>query len=81
MRDGSARLRESDDDLPSLVQFRDPSGARWSVWERDTRLDPGHRAASCLIFAHEETVRRVWSYPDNWRELSPAELFELSWAT
>ena len=79
MSDGSARAREREDDFPSQVEFRDANGVHWKVWERDTRMDPGHRAASCLVFESEAAIRRVWTYPPLWHRMSSAELSALGW--
>lgn len=81
MPDVSALWRESDDEVPARVRFQDARGVYWTVWERDTRMDPGHRAATCLVFENEATVRRVWSYPANWHRMSPAELAALGSTT
>lgn len=37
------------------------------------------RASNTLIFESDGVMRRVRSFPENWRELSPAELLTLSW--
>ena len=50
----------------------------WVVYE----LPPApfdRRRAPSLVFETEDTVRRVRSFPDDWRSLSDAELFALSW--
>lgn len=50
----------------------------WLVYE----LPPDafdRRSTPSLIFESDEVMRRVRSYPENWRELSDAELIELSW--
>lgn len=61
------------------IDFVDGLSVAWRVFERDARADPGHRADHCLLFASRDAVRRVWNYPDSWRELNDAELEELSW--
>lgn len=53
-------------------------GMPWLVYE----LPPSsfdRRTAPSLVFEAESTVRRVRSYPDDWRDLSDADLFALSW--
>jgi hypothetical protein len=65
-------------DLESL-SFTDDSGTRWQVNERDCRDDTGARGDCCLVFASWQAVRRVWQYPQHWRELGPDALFALSW--
>lgn len=62
------------------VQFVDAKGIRWQVWERDARKDVGARADWCLVFISSDAVRRVWTYPVGWRELSRDALATLSWA-
>jgi len=51
---------------------------RWLVYE----LPPpvfDRRAAPSLVFESEGTVRRVRSYPAEWRSLTDEALFALSW--
>jgi hypothetical protein len=60
------------------VVLRDVRGTRWVVSERNTAAVPGARAPRCLVFMSEEAVRRVWTYPASWRDLSPDALFALS---
>jgi hypothetical protein len=59
-------------------QYSTEDFSRWSVTEiaGNVLARPGQR---CLIFASADTVRRVWNYPPDWRELSDAELETLSW--
>jgi hypothetical protein len=59
-------------------QYRAADFSCWSVTEiaGNVLARPGQR---CLIFASADAVRRVWSYPAEWRELSDAELEALSW--
>lgn len=42
---------------------------------------PYDRRGPTLVFESENIVRRVRSYPSNWRELPDMELFALSWHT
>lgn len=61
-------------------RFRDPdSGQFWTVSEVDGRSIPGARGSRCLVFQSEIAIRRVWSYPVEWRTLSDADLTALSW--
>ena len=49
----------------------------WIVGERaarDTDTEHAH-----LVFESDECARRVRNFPENWRELGPDELYELSW--
>ena len=49
----------------------------WRVWAADCRAVPGHRRDRCLIFDCGTTVRRVWSYPDDWARLSDDALLAI----
>ena len=64
---------------PEPIGFVDQQRVLWCVVERDARRDPGARASRCLIFSCQESIRRVWNYPANWRELGDADLEALSW--
>jgi hypothetical protein len=51
---------------------------QWRVYE----LGPAsydRRAANTLVFESDGVMRRVRQFPADWRELSPASLFALSW--
>ncbi len=54
-------------------------GTEWRVTERDSRETPGALGTRCLTFDSYHTVRRVWSYPTDWRQLSGDELYNVSW--
>jgi hypothetical protein len=56
------------------VRFVGAGGIAWRVVERGAAGVPGARAACCLIFLSEALVRRIWSFPSDWRGLSPVEL-------
>lgn len=59
------------------IHFTAPDGTFWSVHEiRDDALGLGYS----LIFVSDEGFRRVRRYPAQWRELEPADLWELSWS-
>jgi hypothetical protein len=48
-------------------------GEQWQVYELPhSALD--RRSGTCLIFESDAAVRRVRSYPENWRALSNDEL-------
>ena len=50
----------------------------WRIYE----LGPAaydRRGANTLVFESDGVIRRVRSYPKEWRKLSPQELFALSW--
>jgi hypothetical protein len=53
-------------------------GTTWLVYELEpTAFD--RRSAPSLVFENESTVRRVRTYPTDWRSLSDEALFALSW--
>lgn len=70
----AAESRE-DERLP-MVRFVDQNHIMWSVHEI---ADPMSTRGSSLIFVSPDGFRRVRDYPENWRELPPAELARLSW--
>ncbi|MGE5102386.1 MAG: hypothetical protein ACM3SX_20565 [Deltaproteobacteria bacterium] len=49
----------------------------WTLREMDTRAVPGARARTCLICESTEVIRRLWNYPNDWRELDDFELADL----
>jgi hypothetical protein len=50
-------------------------GRDWLIYElAATSMEP-----ACLVFETELVVRRVKSYPANWRTLDEAALSALSW--
>ena len=51
----------------------------WLVYELPPMLFDRRRAPS-LVFESDGAVRRVRHYPENWRALSDAALFALSWS-
>lgn len=59
--------------------FYDGQGIMWHVTERSTQR-PGHAPRQCLYFEAAHAIRRVCSYPANWRALSDRKLEQLSWA-
>ena len=61
------------------VWFRDANRITWWVTERDGLGVPGSRGAHCLVFMSDYAMRRVWQYPNDWRELEPESLEALSW--
>ena len=52
---------------------------RWRVFEVETAERPWAHARRTLIFLSPKVMRRVRSYPADWRDLSDAELYALSW--
>ncbi|HXT15020.1 MAG TPA: hypothetical protein VN706_05285 [Gemmatimonadaceae bacterium] len=63
--------------LGSFRSVGGPDGQRWFVREIvDTSYD--RRASGSLVFYHDKAMRRVRSYPANWRELPEADLYEVS---
>lgn len=66
----------------SHVHFRDSEGGIWEVHE--VLVAPGSpwaRGERCLLFRSPGSIRRVWSYPPDWKELAQEELERLSWRT
>jgi hypothetical protein len=61
-------------DAPDAVHFVDGGGIAWRVVDCAGARVPGSRGPRCLIFLSEGLVRRVWSFPPDWRALSPAGL-------
>jgi hypothetical protein len=73
--------------LPHAQRLRDAhgtarqlfaEGVSWLVYE----LPPmpfDRRSSPSLVFENESTVRRVRTYPADWRALSDDALFALSW--
>jgi hypothetical protein len=52
-------------------------GVRWSVHEASAARTPGAKAYRCLIFDSEGIVRRLWTFPEHWAELSDGEILKL----
>ena len=61
------------------LEFFDAALVSWRVMERDTSHDPGAPGDHCLVFASLDSVRRVWVYPIDWRDLGTEALIALSW--
>lgn len=51
-------------------------GEEWRVYELAPTFDRRHPS---LVFESDTSIRRVRSYPADWRTLSDDELFTLSW--
>jgi hypothetical protein len=78
--DNSARAKLSpllDEDAADNRRFY-YSEQHWVVRERRARPSDAQQTAH-LVFESDGVVRRVRNFPVNWRELSAAELYELSW--
>ena len=63
---------------PDAVRFTDSAGIKWRVVDYIASNAPNERASHSLIFLSESVVRRVWTFPDDWRGLSPAALEALT---
>lgn len=63
----------------TMRTFTDEEGNRWEVVEVDAAGIPASRGRRCLIFRAAHAVRRVWSYPPEWKSLGAEELVRLSW--
>ncbi|HEY4217211.1 MAG TPA: hypothetical protein VGM67_08735 [Gemmatimonadaceae bacterium] len=55
------------------------NNVRWLVYEHAPALD--RRSAPTLVFESDDVMRRVRTFPRDWRDMSDERLFELSWAT
>jgi hypothetical protein len=53
-------------------------GNRWFVYELPAALDRRYKPS--LVFESDTVIRRVRSFPQNWRELADDALATLSWA-
>ncbi|MDQ6633197.1 MAG: hypothetical protein M3Z10_00370 [Gemmatimonadota bacterium] len=58
--------------------FVDGDGVSWRVHEQ-AFSEYDRRKGRSLIFSSDGAVRRVRGYPDEWMQLSAAELSDLSW--
>ena len=61
---------------PETLTFRDESGALWWVHEVSGQA-LGSSRPSCLLLVSTHHLRRIWTYPPDWRSLAPAELLAL----
>ena len=61
---------------PETLTFRDESGALWWVHEVSGEA-LGSSRPLCLLLISGTKLRRVWTYPSDWRSLTPAELLAL----
>ena len=58
---------------------------RWVVRDRervliaeiDARRVPGASRASCLICDCEQSIRRIWNFPDDWDRMEDGKLLAL----
>jgi hypothetical protein len=58
--------------------FVDGDGVSWRVHEQ-AFSEYDRRRGRSLIFSSDGAVRRVRRYPEEWMQLSDAELSDLSW--
>jgi len=70
--------RETADRDPSRVVV-DRDGVEWTIRELATP-QTWARAPRCLVLNSRECVRRVWSYPNDWRALDAESLLRLGQA-
>jgi hypothetical protein len=63
-----------DDPRPHVIV--DDEGVEWSVREVATPQEWAH-GDHCLVLSSRDCVRRIWSYPDNWRRLEAESLLDL----
>jgi hypothetical protein len=59
--------------------YIDADGLAWEVREVVGTDVPGARGPSCLVFESAVVIRRVWTFPDDWRQMSTEDLARLSW--
>jgi hypothetical protein len=64
----------ADEEFP--LRFADRDGMEWTVREIATP-QPWARAPRCLVISSRECVRRIWSYPAQWRSLESDALLRL----
>ena len=62
------------------VRFVGPDHTYWTVYEVSDSHDSPWSGKS-LIFVSEVGFRRVRNYPEDWRDMTPNALYELSWRT
>ena len=72
-----AGLCPADDARP----FFAADGVLWTVCEVPAPAEPWARGTAFLLFESMHAIRRVWRFPENWRELDPEALEQLSYAT
>ena len=76
MSDDSFVIEPQTSDTPVRI-LTDLDGRTWTVRE----LAPGRldrRSGSTLVFDTDEIMRRIRVYPENWFDLSDADLYALS---
>lgn len=64
------------DDEPYAHVIVDRDGVEWAVREVDTPQEWA-RGDRCLVLNSRDCVRRIWSYPPDWRQLEADVLLEL----
>jgi hypothetical protein len=64
--------------LNNVDRSSDEALSPWTVSERNTKDMPGARADRCLVFMSLTTVRKVWTYPTTWFDLTDAALLALA---
>lgn len=67
--------------MANAVGFTDGKGVTWTVVERgldDVTEARGEPAVTWLDFETDLEVRRLWSFPDDWARLGPAQLAMLA---
>ena len=58
------------------ITFRDSTGALWWAHEVEGQA-LGDPVRMCLLLISGTKLRRVWTYPHDWRSLTPSELLAL----
>ncbi|MEO6778999.1 MAG: hypothetical protein ABI194_06040 [Gemmatimonadaceae bacterium] len=55
----------------------DPQGTKWRVREMEMAESDGSMPRKSLIALNDMIIRRFWSFPQRWRELSDPALLAL----
>lgn len=59
------------------ISFRDASGALW--WAHEVSGEAlGSSRPTCLLLISTHQLRRIWTYPPDWRSRTPLELLALA---
>ncbi len=76
-------MPESQDPLTTPIAFRriirEPDGREWLVREVSHAYD--RRSSTALVFERSEVIRKVRTFPTNWRTMSDEALIALSLTT
>jgi hypothetical protein len=80
---GAASPAGAPNDAPASKDakiFRDGNGVTW--WAHEVAGEHlGTFGGMCLLVVSAHELRRLWKYPSEWRQLSPADLLSLPQST